>query len=103
MRRVALLLCAVLAAALIVVGGAGAAGPSAAAARVRDCGSLHAFDTAIVSRNVLCSTARTVGRRYMTGHRRPLAFRCRRISVNAGAGWYARCTRGAQVVRITPE
>ncbi len=103
MRLLAVVSCAVFVAALIAVGGASAAGPSASAARLRDCGALHNSFIAIVSRDVRCSTARTVGRRYMNGRRRPLGFRCRRFSVQAAAGWQARCTRGGQLVRIIPE
>lgn len=66
------------------------------------CGHIQGT-VAVGARQVTCSRARRVANDYLDGHKNPLGFRCRRYKVDAAAGWYAKCTRHATYVQITPE
>ncbi len=96
---VVLALVAVLAAMVLVV-----SAPSAQARVVpgRPCGLVARF-TEVYGAHVTCSTAKKVGRRVLHGQKRPLGFRCRKVAINAGAGWYTRCSKGRAIVAVVPE
>lgn len=88
--------------AIVVVGAGSWGAADGAASRQRQCGHV-AGSVAITAVGVKCATARAVGLRYLDRSRGSRGFRCKRYRVDAAAGWYAVCTRGARRVRITPE
>jgi hypothetical protein len=71
-------------------------------ASIRSCGHVDTY-VAVSAHHVSCTKARSVARAYLHGNQHPSGFHCRRISVNAAAGWYAHCTRRASFVNVVPE
>jgi hypothetical protein len=89
--------CSAVAAAALLLPSTGAA-----LQRPNRCG--HVQGTVAVSAHKLaCAPARSVANAYLNGHRNPDGFRCQKHSVDAAAGWWAKCTRGSAYVQITPE
>ena len=58
---------------------------------------------AVGEQRVACAQARAVAIAFIAGKRPPAGFHCRRIAVNAAAGFYGVCTKRAQLVRVIPE
>jgi stage V sporulation protein SpoVS len=71
-------------------------------ASIRSCGHVDTY-VAIGAHRVSRTKARAVARAYLHGNQHPSGFHCRRITVNAAAGWYAHCTRRASFVNVVPE
>ncbi len=93
---------ATLAASTVAVG--------ATAAKLKDCGDLSHTFVAVTARGTSCRTAKNVARKYNnsvlqrnTWPSSVLGFRCKKISVQAAAGWDARCQKRRAVVHIIPE
>jgi hypothetical protein len=72
------------------------------AASITSCGHVDTY-VAVGAHRLSCTKARAVARAYLHGNQHPSGFHCRRISVNAAAGWYAHCTRRASFVNVVPE
>jgi hypothetical protein len=73
-----------------------------AAARPTSCGHVQGT-VAVTAHKLACTPARRVADAYLNGHKNPDGFRCQKHSVDAAAGWWAKCTRGIAYVQITPE
>ena len=78
------------------------ASPTVASGSLNRCGAVHGT-VAVVSQGVGCHKARRVANDYLSGNKNPLGFQCKRYSSNAGAGYYAKCTRQGAYVQIIPE
>jgi hypothetical protein len=92
------------AAACAVVVGAALLLPSTSGALERPTLCGHVDGTvAVTAHKLACTPARRVANAYLHGHKNPDGFRCQKHSVDAAAGWAAKCTRGTAYVQITPE
>jgi hypothetical protein len=76
--------------------------PAHAAAYYKECGHLERF-IGVVAHNLTCRKALDVARVYLAGNHHPLGFRCKRVNVNAAAGYFTHCIKHAEAVNIAPE
>ena len=79
------------------------AGPaSAAAPKLHFCRNID-MTVAVGESRVACGQARSVAQSFLAGHRHIQGFTCRRIAVQAAAGFYGICSRKAQLIRVIPQ
>jgi hypothetical protein len=57
----------------------------------------------VLAHDLACRKALAVARSYLTGNNRPLGFYCKRVNVNAAAGYYTHCTKRPAAINIVPE
>lgn len=76
--------------------------PAHAAAYYHECGHLQTF-IGVLAHDLTCHKALGVARAYLAGNHHPFAFRCKRVNVNAAAGYYTHCTKRHAAVNIAPE
>jgi hypothetical protein len=78
-------------------------GPSPAQARnAASCGTVDSF-VQVSAVHVGCKVAKKVARAAEAGRKPPHGFKCRKHSVEAGAGHYYLCSKGRARVTATPE
>ena len=89
--------CSAVAAAALLLPSVGGA-----VARPTSCGHVQGT-VAVTAHKLACTPARRVANAYLNGRKNPDGFRCQKHSVDAAAGWWAKCARGGAYVQITPE
>lgn len=73
------------------------------AAYYKECGHPQTF-IGVLAHDLACHKALAVARLYLTdNNNRPLGFYCKRVNVNAAAGYYTHCTKRPTAVNIVPE
>jgi hypothetical protein len=75
---------------------------TAAAPRWKSCGVVKA-DLEVLAHHTSCTNARAVARARFNGRDDPRGFSCRDVAVEAGAGYFVACRKGAARVRVLPE
>jgi hypothetical protein len=76
--------------------------PATAARHWKHCGFVQT-DVRVLASGTSCTKARAVARARFNGHRNPRGFSCRRVAVEAGAGYFVRCRKGSALVKAIPE
>lgn len=90
-------------AAISPAGPATAAGPPASTATYwHACGHLETF-IGVIAHDLTCRKALTVARAFLAGNHHPDGFRCKRVNVDAAAGYYTHCTKRPAALNIAPE
>jgi hypothetical protein len=99
---------AILTAFCILGWGIAPADPAAASSRAdaavlyHECGHLERF-IGVVAHDLSCRKALTVARAFLAGNHHPLGFRCKRVNVNAAAGYFTHCIKRSAALNVIPE
>ncbi|HET9101715.1 MAG TPA: hypothetical protein VFN55_00055 [Solirubrobacteraceae bacterium] len=102
LRRLSALSAVLVLLPVLAVGALHAAPASAAAPKLHFCRNVD-MTVAVGESRVACGQARSVAQLFLAGRRHIQGFTCRRIAVQAAAGFYGVCTKRAQLIRVIPE
>ena len=102
LRRLTALAAVLITLPLLALGALHAGSAAAATPKLHFCKNLD-VTVAVGESHVSCGQARSVASSFLAGHRHIQGFVCKRIAVQAAAGFYGVCTHKAQRIQIIPE